>query len=378
MKKLNYSKDRLAEARDLRLRWYNGEKIERTPFAFSVTTGANSWMAGNPYNFQEMRESAEKAVEGVVSAIQYQFDTFPDCDYLPVMNPFYTGQGILASMYGARQLVTPLNPPFTEGRIFKDIHEAGKISNDFEIEDTVWGKLLKEHVQRFVDATDGQIPVGVADYQSPYGTATKLMPNEELMMAMYDEPKLVHQFFGLITDGIIKLIDAMEKWIGPEVLAHNLTNPIPGACGAILWDDYISVISPEMHKQFCAPYNIKIYERYGRGHLHTCGPYFPSYLEACLACKPRSMDVAIMRGMGKTREDMLAFLDITKVAGIRLYGSLTVFDKSIFEAVSAEPGEAFYKQFIQGGLMPSGAGSYEQGLEFRDMIRRIDREIFGD
>lgn len=37
MRRLKPSKDRLAEARDIRARWYNGEKVECTPFTFTVT-----------------------------------------------------------------------------------------------------------------------------------------------------------------------------------------------------------------------------------------------------------------------------------------------------------------------------------------------------
>jgi len=373
LRKLNFSKDRVAEAMDIRERWYAGEKTERTPFVFTVTPEKScSYVSANPYNFIEMCGDADKAVEGQLIGMQHQFDTFPDCDYLPVMVLHYFGQGILASMYGAKQLIVEKDPPFTEGRLFNDIYETERMDNDFDIEKTEWGRMLKEHVERFVDATDGQVPVGPPDYQSPYGTATKLMPNEELMMAMYDEPELTRKFLGKVTDGIIKLSDTMEKWAGKGNYAHNQSNPIPGKCGIIIWDDYISVITPELHKEFCAPCNRKLYERYGSGHLHTCGPYFPGYIDACFECLPRSMDVSIMRGMGKTKKDMLEFLSLTEKKGLRLFGALTANDESVFNEPWEQPDNGMIERFARGGWMPAAGGSEEEGAAFKKTVEDID------
>ena len=373
MVKLRYDKERVARAKDLRLRWYNHEKTERIPFVYTVTPDVSgAWLPGCPYNFKDLVLDPKKAVEGNMLSIQHQFDSFPDCDYLPAMNLFYLGEGILASMYGAKQYVVADNPPFTEGRRFKNIYETQGLDNDFEIENTEWGAKLKEHAERFVHATNGEIPVIVADYQSPYGTATKLVPNEELMMAMYDAPELVHNFLALMTGGIIKLVEAMKTWVGAANVACNIKIPIPGECGIVLWDDYISVLNPELHKKFCAPYNKKLYERFGSGHLHTCGPYFPRFIDACLACEPRSLDISIMRGQSKMKADMLSFLEITKKEDIRLFGSLKMNEKSIFDEGTYEADEELLSMFIRGGYMPTNGGSYEKGLRYKEMIERIE------
>jgi len=372
MNKLRFDKDRLAQAKEIRERWYLGEPVDRTPYVYMAEAAARgSWMQANPYNFKEMCNDSKTAAEGQLLSIQHQFDSFPDSDYLPVMNLFYLGEGILASIYGAEQYIVEHDPPYTKGRLFSDIYEAQKLSNDFEVEDTTWGRVLKEHVERFVDITDGQVPVGPPDYQSPYGTATKLMPNEELMMAIYDEPELVHTFLGRVTDGIIKLSEAMLKWVGPELYAHNHSNPIPGKCGFMIWDDYISVLNPDLHKEFCMPQNLRLFERFGRGHLHTCGPYFPTFIDACLACKPRSMDIAIMRGMGKTKSDMTEFLAQARANGVLLFGSLDMNDAHIFDEGAVKPDDEMFRAFIKGGWMPSGFGPAAEGGAFVERVKRL-------
>jgi len=373
MNELHYDRERLARARDLRARWYRGEKTGRVPFVFNVNAPChNAWLAANPHSFREVITDSAKAVEANMLAIQHQLENFPDCEFLPIMNTFYFGEGILASMYGAEQQIEENVPPFTKGRFFKDIHDAQRIHNDFEVEATEWGAKLREHTQRFVEATRGEIPVGVADYQSPYGTATKLLPNEELMLAMYDEPELLNNFLTVVTDGIIKLIGAMERWVGPECVARNHANPIPGEPGVSLWDDYISVLTPELHAKHCAPHNKRLFAHYGKGHLHTCGPYFPSYIDACLASEPRSLDVAIMRDATKTRADMLRFCEITAENNIRVIAhGLDTNDRSVFEGGSVRADEELFAAYVRGGHMPMASGSFEDGITFKETVNRL-------
>lgn len=375
MRKLRYDRDRVAEARDLRTRWYEGEKLERTPFVFTVPPKAPGYaMPGCPYTFRELCDDSAKVVDGFLQSMQHTFDSFPDCDFLPDFSMHYMGEGILASMYGAKQYVVDKVPPFTEGRVFETIEETVRLSNDFAVEDTEWGGKLKEHVLCLMDATDGEIPVSGVDYQSPYGTATKLLGNEALMMALYDEPELVHAFLQKITDGICKLVDAVQGWVGPQGYALNRSNPIPGKCGIILWDDYVSVLTPSLHEEFCGPYNRQLFARYGQGHLHTCGPYFPSFVDAILACNPRSVDVSILRGMGRTREDLEAFVDIMAPRGIRMFGGLNTHDVSIFEPGRGQVDDELFVRFVRGGLLPSSGGTAEEGRRFAERIAALDRD----
>lgn len=378
--KLTYSKDRVAEAREIRTKWYRGEKVERNPFQFIVR--ADVWRVGNanPYSFREVNEDPWKAVHGQMLSMQHCFDTFPDCDYLPVFTLDHLGEGVLPSMYGARQMVVDDNQPFTEGRVMRDIYDIEKLPKKVDVENSEWGKILKEQILCFLDATHGEIPVSVADHQSPYGIATKLLPNEELMYAMYDEPALVHQLMDIVTNGIIDLIETMKGWVGEDLLVTNTYNPIPKTSGLILYDDYVSVLSPALHKAFCAPYNIRLFEKYGYGHLHTCGPYFPGYLDACIACKPRSLDVSIMRDTNKTRADLLAFRRITAEHNILLlsgpgYNDLKIFDQSIFDNVYENADFDLYLEYARYGHYMSALGTYEEGLAFRRLVDRVSECI---
>lgn len=377
IKSLRYDRDRVAEARDLRRRWYNGEKVERSPYVYYVPSeGCKAGFLGNTkYDYADMCADADKAIEGQLMALQHQFDGCIDCDFLPTFQLYYMGEATLAAMFGAEQLVVKDNPPYTKGRVMNTIYDLVSLPKKPDIEGSEWGMKLKEHMLRMADATNGEIPMMAVDYQSPYGTATKLIKNEELMLAMYDEPEMVHEFFNIVTNGIIELIETIIGWVGKDLFCVNNTNPIAGDCGIGIWDDYISVLTPELHTEFCAPYNNRLFEKFGKGHLHTCGPYFPRYIDACLACRPASMDCSIMRGMGKTREDMLEFRRITREHGIKVTAAIDASDGSIFDNTFVAPDRALYKEFMHGGYLMSVTWPKEDAPAFKKLVLDLSGEL---
>jgi len=353
---LKIDRDRIAEARERKTKYYNKQKVDRIPFTY---------YAGKPkcpdYSYGDIIRDADKLVERAIATITAQTEAFPDTDYLPHLNLAHLGEGVVASMFGAEQYIVEDNPPYTNGRVMKDIYDLDKLPNKINPETDGWGPRIKEACDKFLDAVQGEVPVLVCDYQSPYGTATKICDNETLMMAMYDEPELVRKFFDTVTTGIEDTIEAMEKWCGKDCLVKNECAPVPGQNGLILWDDYISVLTPTLHQEFCTPYNIRLYEKFGRGHLHTCGPYFNGYIDACLACNPISLDISIMRGFSRSKEDILELRRITKEAGVILAGSPDYTADHIFENKWGVKDDDYLHRMADGGLMYSEWGEKENG-----------------
>jgi len=353
---LKIDKDRIAEARDRRAKYYNKQNVDRLPFQyFSGTSDCPN------YTYGDIIRDADKLIEQKIAQINAQTESFPDTDFLPYLNPVHLGEGMVPSMFGAEQYVVEDNPPYTKGRVMRNIYDLDKLPRKINPETDGWGPKLKEMCEKFLDAVQGEVPVIVSDHQSPYGVATKICDNEELMLAMYDEPEMVHEFFDIVTAGIADTIDAMEKWCGVDCLAKNEALPVPGNHGLILWDDYISVVTPSLHKEFCAPYNMRLYEKYGAGHLHTCGPYFPGYIDACINCKPKSMDIAIMRGMSRAKEDMIEFRRITKEAGVMIIGSPDFTSEHIFNNNWGTKDDEYLHYMADGGIMYSEWGAKENG-----------------
>lgn len=370
---VNFDKDRIEEAKERRKKHYYREKTDKIPFCFNLEGECNeAWIPGNPYTFGEMLDDPVKAVEGQVLSFQNQADHFPDSDWLPYFKTYLYGEGFIPSLLGAEQIRGDSMPPFQEQRLIHSIEDIDQLPDELD-ENKGYGPIAKEGMQRMVEAFDGYVPVMITDHQSPYGIATKLIDNEELLMALYDEPELVEKLLAYTTNMIKKTIQMVEGWIGKEnlILNHNL--PIPGYGGIAIWDDYISIISPELHKEIIAPFNKELFREYGAGHLHTCGPSFPCFIDSIMDCSPRSIDGIILRGMNRTREDMLELCRIAADKDIVLCSSIDAVNESVPSGVGVEKGdkEMFLKMAEKRNLLWEVSGNAEEGKKYKEWIDSI-------
>lgn len=364
---LKIPQDRIDEAIARRKAWLAGEPLDRLPFEFAVTGAPKTYTQG------EQAADPDKAVEAAITVMRHQFEQFPDNDYIPFFRLPFLGEGVIPSMFGAKQKIVENNPPFTEGRVMADMTELDKLPKRIDPENDGWGPRIKECVTKFLDATDGRIPVGVTDHQSPYGIATKIVENEALMLGMYDTPELVREMLDICMTATIDVIRALEEWAGdPDLIVKNYRAPYPGG-GLIIWDDYVSVMSPSLHQEFCLEPNMRLYEEFGIGHLHTCGPYFPGYIDAILAHKPLSVDVSIMRGMTKSRDDMLQMRDLCDQAGVKICGNLTANPVHTHSKTYDQPPDPeFIKAMSRNNiLMLLASGTPEYGRELLTTIKSL-------
>jgi len=288
------------------------------------------------------------------------------------------GMGVIPSLFGAKNVFADGAPPYIEGRVLSSVTEVDKLEKNPDPLNG-WGAKVKEAGEMFLDYSNGDIPVGYVDIQSPYGVATKLAPNEDLILAMYDEPECVHKLMRISTDAIITFTGAMYKWFGKENVAENPYCPIPNKCGIGLSDDYISVLTPDLHKEFVRPYNIELFERYGAGNLHTCGPQFPGFIDSSIGCKPRSIELPfITRDKLRTKSDYLELRRRTAEAGIVLTGCPPFNETDVFL-------EQYNRSFVEdeelitalayGRHINSFGGTREQGLRFMEIMKRVNEKV---
>ncbi len=106
------------------------------------------------------------------------------------------------------------------------------------------------------------VPVsGRLRYHPPLSAACALMPAEEVYAYMAYEPELIHKFFAKLLAGWLKLQEYNERVFGKET-------------GVSLADDHSAFVSNQMYRELVLPYNLTIYERYGKTsrYLHADGP----------------------------------------------------------------------------------------------------------
>lgn len=115
---------------------------------------------------------------------------------------------------------------------------------------------LREHVH-----------INLADIQGPFDAA-EIIWGSEIFLAMYDEPRLVHEFLALVTETIRQFILAHQRLDG---------EPFDGPCG--IWgslgrvcvrEDATVNLGLAHYEEFVKPYTQRLLDEFG-GCIHWCG-----------------------------------------------------------------------------------------------------------
>ncbi len=141
---------------------------------------------------------------------------------------------------------------------------------------------LLERIEFLLAETGRQWPISLPDYQSPLGLASKLMDTSDFMMAVLEQPDEVLRLMDFMADIMIEVVQEMERIAGGRELVRSPYFQPKGVRGAI-WDDYVSVISPDSYRDLAPGPNDRVLGYMGKGHVHTCGPCMGEIAEAIMA-----------------------------------------------------------------------------------------------
>lgn len=96
----------------------------------------------------------------------------------------------------------------------------------------------------------------------PISCACALAEPELIFSLMYEDAELIHRFFAKLLDAYCRLVDYRDSLSGRKTESIGLA------------DDHSAFVSNPMYRQFVLPYNMAIYERYGKKgrSLHADGP----------------------------------------------------------------------------------------------------------
>lgn len=255
--------------------------------------------------------------------------------YNPSIRANY-GTGILSSLFGAeihimpREMHTlPTTRPFNDTEKIRALMEAGMPSLTSGLGQRVFdfGELCAEAFEPY-PLVKKYVEVYHPDTQGPLDIA-EMMWGCELFYAIYDEPELVHGLLELITDTYIAF---MEKWFDliPSYGEINCHWPSIRHRGHIfLRNDSAMNLSPELYKEFAAPYDMRLLEHFKGGVVHFCGKG-DHYLPILCTCP-------WLTGINMTQpelNDMETVYRCTVDHGIKLLG----FSREYAEKALGRPG----------------------------------------
>ena len=182
------------------------------------------------------------------------------------------GPGIIPSMFGCKveaAEATTWTAPYRDSAKIKALVSRGMP----DINSALGGEVYER--QHYFNETlrgnglDSLVHQYQADNQSPFDLA-EMIWGEDIYVAMYDEPELVHEFLALITDTTIKFVKNQKRILNESggTMCHWWYK-VKG--GVRFVDDMTTNISPRMYDEFVIPYNERIFAEFGGGYMHFCG-----------------------------------------------------------------------------------------------------------
>lgn len=247
---------------------WNYKKVDHIPVMLSVSS--NPW----GYTMHDEFFSKEKQLQLRLASIQRTLELGPD-DYIPSM---WVNVGCVAIenalglelYYGE----TTEQTPYVRGHVLDRIEDVYSLQHVDPYRDGQLPEFL-ERAQYFVEQTDHKIPVTCLDMNGPMPIAMDIVGSETFFTSMYTHPEEVRALLDFAMDNIIAVTEACIEVVGG---IEHLTSTdfvwewFPEGKKGHVSDDMCAMYKPEFFRKFGIPVNNRVFEKYGPGTLHNCGP----------------------------------------------------------------------------------------------------------
>ncbi len=252
---------------DIRRLW-KYKKIDHIPVMLQVRD--NPW----GYTTQDHFMDGDKQFDLEYEQVKLSLELMPD-DYIPTMRPD-VGCIVIESALGA-EVVYGDDPEQTntiKGPILSSIDEV----YDLKKPDITKDGLVPDgigRIKKFVERTDGQVYVSCLDMGGGMNVAFTLLGGVNALTAMYEAPEALQYLSNFITEVFMEIAEASIEAAGG--IEHVTCSDFPfiwqpeGHKGHVS-DDISAQYSPEFFNIFSKPYNNKVYQKWGGGMMHNCGP----------------------------------------------------------------------------------------------------------
>jgi len=263
--------------------------VDHVPIHFVVTPDNRP-----AYTTREHFQDGEKQLELGLAVAKASWEMFPDGDYLPAIRPD-VGCSCLATAFGAT-LHWGDDPNQTCGvneRIVQSVDDIDSLADPDPLRDGDLPEGIRR-ARRFVEITEGQVCISALDMAGGLNVALDLV-GDQLYLMMYDQPAAVHRLLAKIQRLFLRAIQAHIDAVGGEEHFCTLDFPeywFPEGFKGHASDDVCAMIRPEHFQEFSIPYVNMVYQRFGPGGLHNCGPNPCGHLYNATTPPVRSVNLA--------------------------------------------------------------------------------------
>jgi hypothetical protein len=268
MQGLSLDADRIEQRKQCVRDLWSGRALDHVPVYMTMQ---------NPWPRSTLREQlldADKQWEEALAVLALTWKEVPENDLVPAVRPD-VGCSCLATSFGAKlfwgddenQTCGVRQPVLTR------IDDAF----DLEVPRPDAGQLAEgiRRVGRFAEAGQGLISVSLLDMAGGLNVAADLLGVETLYSSMYEAPEALECLLGKIQELLLATVDLQIRAAGGQERITNTDFPeywFPEGRKGHVSDDISANISPAFYERFSRPFHNLLFQRYGGGGLHNCGP----------------------------------------------------------------------------------------------------------
>ncbi len=242
--------------------------VEHIPIMLSVA--ANPWK----YSVKDQLLDGEKQLAVAMRSVALSFQRVPD-DYIPTAF-INVGCTAIPSAFGAK-LSYGDHPDQTPGVKTPLLHapdDVYSLTKPDPQRDGLLPEFLRR-VRRFNEAFEGRVYLSCLDMNGPTGIASDLLGTDLYFSMMYDAPDALSHLLELLADVIVDVTHAAIEAVGgiDQLTSTDFFSDwCPEGRKGHVSDDLSACISPTFFRAFSQPANARIFQAFGPGLLHNCGP----------------------------------------------------------------------------------------------------------
>jgi hypothetical protein len=236
------------------------------------------WVRGfdnsGPNTLRASLESTERQFQTNLKNIQRTLQLVPD-DYIPTAR-ITQGYMTIATMFNlpVHWSNDPNQPPGIQEHLIMDLEEIYSLQRP-----TMDDGFMPENIRRMhyhaMNLSPDVYLTGL-DIGGPLNNMRDLVDTNLFYTSFYDNPKAVQCLLDLLTSIQVEIYQEIIRVVGDIHRFGCLDfDPLwhPEDVVGFSTDDVSATISPKTFKEFGIPYHNRIYEAWGNGGFHNCGPH---------------------------------------------------------------------------------------------------------
>ncbi len=253
--------------KDVVRRVWDYKEVDHIPVCFDLKYNPGG------ITVREELTDKEKQLELRLYNIEKSINEIPD-DYIPscFLNIGCVGVDVA---YGAEVFwEDEARNPYIKKEVINKTEDIFKLQKPDVRKDGMFPMFL-DLMKYVIKETEGYIPVSCLDNNGITGVACDLLGADRFYMMLLDDEAAMKHLLDMISDTIIEFTDVCIEIAGG---INNVTSTdwfyfwTPEGRKGHVSCDASANYGPQMFKKYDIPFNNKIFEKYGAGLLHNCGP----------------------------------------------------------------------------------------------------------